>query len=1336
MTEPPHKSRESEELPSSVLNAIRELVAKEPRALFGSEPPPATQPGQRIGDFEILRPLGAGGMGEVWEARDHTLDRHVALKLVSPNILASPRALERFRCEAKAGAQLSHPNIVTVYSFGEHEGRHFIAQELVPRARTLAHLIDEQRRLPEVPPGYEDAIVELFVGVAEGLHASHRSGIIHRDVKPGNILITEDGRAKVADFGLAWFEGELSFSKTGDFVGTPHYMSPEQVAGGHAGLDHRTDVFSTGASLFEALTLVPPFAGASQKEALRNVLFRDPPDPGATNPRLSVALRRVCLRALATRPERRYASMGELAEDLRACLPSSTRLTGAALFQLAELAGRPAPSTVHAAPREHSRIFATAHGRDRNVVAPLLREWSEDERTTLEAGLDECDTVVFFLGRHGLDPQQRRDLARVLARASGTATHVLPVLLPGFEGDPPLSLLSFPTWIDLRRSIDDGRQRELLTVAALDGLLGLEQKGLAQRTRSEVCPFRGLLAFREEDSALFFGREAEAGALLERVDRHPFVGVVSASGAGKSSLIQAGLVPRLRAREGERWEVLLLTPKTEPVAELARAFVALLAPDADADERLTRTARRARELREGQLGLAEMVQVVLDETPGNTRLLVCVDQGEELFTTCRSPEERELFLELLFIGLERCGSLRVVLALRGDFCGRALESKRLAQHLQDATIHLAPMAESDLRRTIEGRAKRAGLALAPGLVESVVGDLRGEPGGLPLLEFYLRELWERSADGVLEERRSEAGADAGQGGVLGSISRAAESFYQSRSEEDRERLRRIFLRLVHPSEGAADTRRRACRAELEDGLDLVEALVQQERLLVADVEAGEVIFEVSHEALIRDWSRLRRWLDSNREFLSWRARLRHDVQRFDSAQELLTGGRLAEALRWRQERGIDLLAEESAFIDRSHARARRRRAALAAVLVGVVLTVVSVGFAFQRAARRQLEATDPLLLDVLVERSREGLVRGNTEEAILAGLDAWLGEARALRARRDGYRRGLAGLDEASARRARLAAMLARSEEFDREIRAAERQRVEVTERFGLWARCRDSVAADEAFAALDLPPQGGLLPLGRDERSGLWEFYVPGTGDTPVWEGSWDSGQVQPSYGMAVVLVLIPGGDFLMGAPEDEAGQREEEGPQHPVAVEPFFLGKYEVTTPQWDGLDDEEEPAARAGRTAPPQSAKSWNEIAEWGAKRGLRLPSEAEWEYACRAGSRTPYWSGAGESDLAEVGWYAANSDGNAHPVGAKQRPNRFGLHDMHGNLWEWCQDNMHESYEGAPDESSAWEDGPGPRVFRGGSFSVPADLARAATRFGYDPRLRDLIVGFRAARGIAE
>jgi formylglycine-generating enzyme required for sulfatase activity len=273
-------------------------------------------PGRRLGEFELVRELGRGGMGVVWEARQPSVGRRVALKVLPPGGAWTRASLERFRREAEAAARVAHPGIVTVHAVGEDRGVHYIVQELVEGARTLADLVEETRRAPELGRDHDRSTARLFLALAEALAAAHASGVVHRDVKPTNVLLTRDGRPKLADFGLARLEGEPGLSLTGEVIGTPSYMSPEHARGGGE-VDERSDVFSLGATLYEVLTLRRAFEGDTRREVLDRIERVDPPDPRRLRPRLAPELALVCLKALEKRPEDRYASMAELADDLR-----------------------------------------------------------------------------------------------------------------------------------------------------------------------------------------------------------------------------------------------------------------------------------------------------------------------------------------------------------------------------------------------------------------------------------------------------------------------------------------------------------------------------------------------------------------------------------------------------------------------------------------------------------------------------------------------------------------------------------------------------------------------------------------------------------------------------------------------------------------------------------------------------------------------------------------------------------------------------------------------------------------------------------------------------------
>ena len=276
----------------------------------------ALVPGTRLGPYEIISSLGAGGMGEVYRARDAKLDREVAVKVLSAHLVESPEYLARFEREAKAVAALSHPNILAIHDFGTHEGATFAAMELLD-GETL------RQRLSAGPLPPRKAI-EIAVQIARGLSAAHEKGIVHRDLKPENVFVTKDGRIKILDFGLARQAVRADEqattptpafrTETGTVMGTAGYMSPEQVRG--ATVDPRSDIFSFGAVLYEMLSGRPAFRRESAVETMTAVLREDPPELPSSSSAIVPALDRITRRCLEKRPEERFQSARDLAFQL------------------------------------------------------------------------------------------------------------------------------------------------------------------------------------------------------------------------------------------------------------------------------------------------------------------------------------------------------------------------------------------------------------------------------------------------------------------------------------------------------------------------------------------------------------------------------------------------------------------------------------------------------------------------------------------------------------------------------------------------------------------------------------------------------------------------------------------------------------------------------------------------------------------------------------------------------------------------------------------------------------------------------------------------------------
>jgi serine/threonine protein kinase len=280
-----------------------------------NETPAATTvlPPQTLGDFQLGQEIGRGGMGIVYQARQKSVGREVAVKLILQGTHASASDRARFRAEVAAAAQLDHPNIIPIYEVGDEQGWQYFGMKLVT-GETLAAKIT-RGSLPETEA------VELIKTVARAIQYAHEHGVIHRDLKPANILLDQDGTPHVSDFGLAkQVESTASLTQSGIILGTPAYMSPEQAVGGRGEVSPQSDVYSLGTILYELLTGRPPFQAASPVDTMLMVLEQDPLPPRMLNRRLSHDLEMIVLRCLQKPSELRYQSAAALADDLEAYL--------------------------------------------------------------------------------------------------------------------------------------------------------------------------------------------------------------------------------------------------------------------------------------------------------------------------------------------------------------------------------------------------------------------------------------------------------------------------------------------------------------------------------------------------------------------------------------------------------------------------------------------------------------------------------------------------------------------------------------------------------------------------------------------------------------------------------------------------------------------------------------------------------------------------------------------------------------------------------------------------------------------------------------------------------
>jgi energy-coupling factor transporter ATP-binding protein EcfA2 len=488
---------------------------------------------------------------------------------------------------------------------------------------------------------------------------------------------------------------------------------------------------------------------------------------------------------------------------------------------------------------------------------------------------------------------------------------------------------------------------------------------------ADICPYKGLRYFdwNNEDPKYFYGRSALTSQLLDQVRQSNFVAIVGASGSGKSSVLRAGLLHQLslgqRLSGSDRWQIRVMVPGDQPMQALAQAFVA---EDVSPVERAQQLGIAEALLNEGADGLRRLV-----ETAAAERLVLVVDQFEEVFTLCADNAQRQRFFHCLLQGLERSPKLCVIVAMRADFFGKCLEQQYsgLAKRIEPHLVTVTPMSRAELQEAIAKPAAQVNLGIEPQLAEQMMADVMGAPGSLPLLQYTLTELWkQRSAAGLQLRQYSELG------GIIGALQKRATAVYESFAAEERSTVQHIFLALTQLGEGTEDTRRRVVLADLVSGQHseaIVQRVVQKladEKLIVTServakgsgLSNGEpqrvAVVDVAHEALIRHWELLRSWLEVRRDRLRqvrrWEERAIEWRDGGKKPEDLLQGRAIGEALRFQKEQAgddsLNALVEE--LIGRSVKQRRNNRLKFVglALVVPLGLAIYS-GIQIERSVR-------------------------------------------------------------------------------------------------------------------------------------------------------------------------------------------------------------------------------------------------------------------------------------------------------------------------------------------------------------------------------------------------
>ena len=420
------------------------------------------------------------------------------------------------------------------------------------------------------------------------------------------------------------------------------------------------------------------------------------------------------------------------------------------------------------------------------------------------------------------------------------------------------------------------------------------------------CPYRGLYHFTPNDAEYFFGREVFIETLFQATQTRNFIPVLGASGSGKSSVVLAGLIPKLE-KEGN-WKFTHFRPGSDPFHALALALVPLYTPDLDETDQIAQTRKLASYLNDNTVSLSDVFDKIQQNSPNN-RLLLIADQFEELYTQCSDHKVRRRFLDCLltcfqFFDSGVSSSTVLVTTMRADFLTNALSFRPFADMLQNADIKIGAMSREELTAAIEKPAEKLGVTFEAGLVESILNEVEDEPGNLPLLEFALTELWKkRTGKQLTHEAYKEIGY------IKGALAKYAEQKYLELDKDKQEKARQVFIKLVNFGNDNNNTKRLVNRDQIgEDNWKLITSKngLADSRLVVTnqDNKNSETV-EVVHEALISNWERLGQWLDDDRDHLKQRRKIEDAAKEWQDLgkknEDLLTNKKLKFAKDFQRE---------------------------------------------------------------------------------------------------------------------------------------------------------------------------------------------------------------------------------------------------------------------------------------------------------------------------------------------------------------------------------------------------------------------------------------------------
>ena len=1328
--------------------------------------------GQDLDGYLLERRIGQGAMGEVFLARDQLLERPVAIKFIAAG-QADEMARERFMVEARAIARLQHPNVVTIYRVGEHQGRPYLVSEFVPGTALdrLAMPLDQGR------------LMEIALGLSRGLAMAHRAGVVHRDIKPANAILSEDGVVKLLDFGIAKLLPGRDVNTAAAAAGGPpaeESLAATVVPGGCDALAATALPDGQEPAAFAATALAGQEAGPLDATTLPAQASLD----ATTLPALEGTSATVQFRGAGQRRPARTRPLKKVVD-----------------------AGEEAAATA----REKPRGGLTHAGAILGTPIFMSPEVWQGEVATFASDIYSLGALLYQLatGRPPLDAETLVELRDQVTRDG--EVEPLEGLAPGIS--PGLAAV-------IHRCLERDPARRPATGNDLRAaLVQLTPAGRGAGDLPGGNPYRGLHAFSSRHRGLFFGRDSEIQLVLDRLGSEAFVLVAGDSGVGKSSLCRAGILPRVgQWRTGRRWQVVRLVPGRHPVSSLCVALAPLLGQP---EQELVQ------EMMSDPGGTWRKIRASQGQDKG---VVIYLDQLEELITLS-DPEERQAAAELLGWLAEPCPGVRVLASARGDFLSRLSTLPRLGAAIPRALFFLWPLSRERMREAIEGPARAVNITFEPPeLVDELVADTERAEGGLPLLQFTLAELWGQRVGEAAVITRDDLDR---LGGVSGALARHGDEVMAQMTAEQRRAVRHLLPRMV----SADGTRTRRLAEELgageEPARSALDRLVQGRLVVARDSQEGPT-YEIAHEALVEHWGTLARWLSHDADARRLRERLDRAVkewQRLDRGEEALWGPRQVREVK-ALEVG-ELSGGQVAFLAacrRAHRRGRLRRVVLLAsvpLLVALVylgLTVrarvvlgqrveqrVSLGVSAMERARSLARQAERARTGALARFDRWDQPGGEAAWKRYLGALSLVGPA--LEAASQELETALL-LDQEWPGTHALMADLLLEQALQAERRGAHEEAAGLLKRLSLYDHDGARRARWNAPGQVTVvpSPRGTMVLLSRQTRredgamvargsrllvAGEPVSLAPGscqlmlsapgraTARAPFLLRRGEALKLEIPLPMAARVpegfAYIPPGRFLFGSGAEEGLRRDffHHVPLHQVRTGAYLIARHEVTFARWlayvedapaheqaarlpgvkrggfqgtlalkrqeDGVwgirfqPTTQAHQARAGEKLhyPGRGVRAkqdWLRLpvvgvsageaklyAAWlsssGKVPGARLCSELEWERAYRGADDREFPHGH------SLGPLQANIDATYGKDPPAMGPDEvgsfpasrgpFGLDDMAGNVWEWTTSSLKHKEV----------------VARGGSWYFGANSARATDREITEPTFKDVSVGLR-------